>query len=263
MNITKSAVISSLRDMKNFHDQLQGLYTANGMDLTQDVGRRNILMSLPMEHNLTKELKFVNEKVVNDGRTGKADIIITNGEIEEELECKLTSPHKSGAISLQSDFDTLERKGSLDYMYYIADRKFEKFVVIHFKGLTVDDFRSVAPGSRGKVQMKYSKAMSKAEVLVGKVNNSNHEKRRKIFEKIILLRRKANVRLLELQQRFEACSENANAQRNKITKMIENCITSTESRAFKLMKEFEDVAKKTPRFSFEFADIQQPIVEEL
>ena len=99
MNITKSAVISSLRDMKNFHDQLQGLYTANGMDLTQDVGRRNILMSLPMEHNLTKELKFVNEKVVNDGRTGKADIIITNGEIEEELECKLTSPHKSGAIS--------------------------------------------------------------------------------------------------------------------------------------------------------------------
>ena len=256
MNITKSAVISSLRDMKNFHDQLQGLYTANGMDLTQDVGRRNILMSLPMEHNLTKELKFVNEKVVNDGRTGKADIIITNGEIEEELECKLTSPHKSGAISLQSDFDTLERKGSLDYMYYIADRKFEKFVVIHFKGLTVDDFRSVSPGSRGKVQMKYSSAMSKAEVLVGKVKNSNHEKKRKIFEKIILTRRKANSRLTELQQRLEECSEKAEKKRENIIRMIDNCINTTEAKVFKLMRQFDDVTNKKPRFSFEFEDIQ-------
>lgn len=255
MNLNRTAAITAINDMKSFYGELKGLYDRTGIDINEDVGRRNILMSLPMEHNLAKSLRSFNEKVVNDGRTGKADIVITNGETEEELECKLTSPHRSGSISLQSDYETLLRKGGLDYIYIVADREFEKFVVLHFENLTVDDFRDVAPGSRGKVQMRYSEAMKKANILVGDVESSITVKRRKLFGEIVKTRRKGGSRVMELQHRLEACSDKAVKKKEKIQGMIDRAIDSTEAKALKLMREYEEAGNKKPRYSFKFEEV--------
>ena len=93
--------------------------------------------------------------------------------LHKELECKLTSRHRSGAISFQSDFETLQNKKSLDYLYVIADESFSKFAVLHFLGLTTDDFRALSPGARGKVAMFKHKGMKKCNVLLGDVRSLN------------------------------------------------------------------------------------------
>lgn len=254
MNLNRISAMATIQDMKSFYGELKGLYDRTGIDINEDVGRRNILMSLPMEHNLANRLKSFNDKVENDGRTGKADIVVTNGELETELECKLTSPHRSGSISLQSDYETLLRKGELDYIYIVADRKFEKFVVVHFEKLTVSDFRDVSPGSRGKVQMRYSKAMKKASILVGDIESSIVVKRRKLFESIVSTRRKGGSRVMELQGRLESCSPKAVKKKQNILGMIERVIEKTESKALRLMREYEEVGTKKPRFSFKFEE---------
>ena len=154
--ITRAVAINACSAMKVFHTDLVKLYDTHGMDLASNRGRRNILMSAPMEHFLAKAIRdtLVFESVESDGRTGEADITVftKNGNIE--IECKLTSPHQSsGSICFQTDHDTLLNKGSLDYVYIISDADFKKFCVVYFKDLTTDEFRSLSPGARGKVQM--------------------------------------------------------------------------------------------------------------
>ena len=90
-----------------------------------------------------------------------------------ELECKLTSKHKSGAWSFQSDFETLSVKGELDYLYVLAGPAFKGFAVLPFVGLTINDFRPLSNGSRGKVAMYKHKGMKKCNVLVGNVVDLN------------------------------------------------------------------------------------------
>jgi hypothetical protein len=111
--------------------------------------------------------------VVNDGRTGQPDILIKS--LGKELECKLTSRHKGGAISFQSDYESLVQKGELDYLYVIANENFSEFAVLHFCGLTIEDFRPLANGSRGKVAMYKHRGMKKCQVLVGNAINKNLE----------------------------------------------------------------------------------------
>ena len=79
----------------------------------------------------------------------------------------------SGAISFQSDFETLQSKKSLDYLYVIADETFSKFAVLHFLGLTVEDFRPLSSGARGKVAMFKHMGMKKCNVLLGSVQSLN------------------------------------------------------------------------------------------
>ena len=99
-----------------------------------------------------------------------------------ELECKLTSKHKSGAISFQSDFETLQKKGKLDYLYVVASEDFDEFTVVHYMDLTVDDFRPMSSGSRGKVQLKKHAAADRATVLVGSLENISQRNINKIEE---------------------------------------------------------------------------------
>ena len=68
----------------------------------------------------------------------------------------------------------------MDYVYIIANETFDGFVVIHFKDLTVDDFRDISPGARGKVQMFKYRGMKKARVLVGEAVSSTGVKKEKI-----------------------------------------------------------------------------------
>jgi len=153
--------------MQAFHKNLIDLYGNYGIDLLGNLGRRNVMLSSIQEKFFADELAKTFKGVSNDGRTGEPDIMIS--EISKELECKLTSKQKSGTINFQTDHDTLVKKKELDYLYVIADEKFDKFAVFYFEKLTVDDFRPLSNGARGKVSMCKHKAMSKCTVLVGDV----------------------------------------------------------------------------------------------
>lgn len=169
--VDKDIASRALKEMKRFHDDIVSLYASYNMDLLDNLGRRNIVMSQAQEKFFSQFLSEKFEGVYNDGKTGQPDIVIES--LGKELECKLTSRHKSGAISLQTDYETLNQKGSLDYLYVIANPAFSEFAVLFFKGLDTDDFNPPANGSRGKVSMKKHKAMKKCDVLVGSVLSLN------------------------------------------------------------------------------------------
>jgi hypothetical protein len=172
--LTRTSVVKACKNMQDFYTGLLNYYNSFGLDIESNRGRRNILMSEPMEIFLAQELAKFHESVVADGRIGKADIVIKNGDVEREIECKLTSPHlSSGSIAFQIDFETLEKKKFLDYIYIIVNEDFLKFCVIYFEKLTTDDFRPLSPGARGKVQMYKHKGMKKATILLGDADLTN------------------------------------------------------------------------------------------
>ena len=180
--LTKEMAVAAIQKMRTFHDSARDLYKNFDMDLLDNLGRRNIIMSQTQEKFFAQELAKEHDGVREDGRTGEPDIIIEG--LDKELECKLTSRHKSGSISFQSDFETLQKKGSLDYLYVIADQEFKKFSVLLFEGLTIDDFRPLSTGARGKVAMFKHKGMKKCRQLMGDVIDINEINIKKCQERI-------------------------------------------------------------------------------
>ena len=169
--ITREDVQSTLVDMQGFYQELKQVFSNAEMNIEDNLGRRNILMSQVQEEFLARTLNRRYDNVVADGSPGKADIYIADH--DREIECKLTTVNKSGSISLQSDYETLRQKGELDYIYFIASPDFESFAVVYFQGLTVDDFRPLSNGARGKVAMKKHCGMEKAQILWGNALNKN------------------------------------------------------------------------------------------
>ena len=163
--ITREMAVNALKKMASFHRDLDNLFSSHGMNLKENLGRRNILLSQAQEKFFAEELSSVYEGVESDGRTGQPDIVINS--LGKELECKLTSKTKSGAYSFQSDYETLQKKGSLDYLYVVADENFESFTVLHYEGLTTEDFGHLSPGARGKVSMKKHAANKKLNRVFG------------------------------------------------------------------------------------------------
>ena len=211
--LSRDAALDAIRNMKSFHDDVVCLYHQHDMDLLDNLGRRNIVMSQAQEKFFAQSLAFLHGNVEADGKTGQPDIIIPS--LGRELECKLTTRNKGGAISLQTDFETLSQKGTLDYLYVIADESFDKFAVLHFIDLCTDDFRAVSSGSRGKAGMKKYEAMKKCNVLLGNViciNDVNIKKwksrlsdaksdsrRAKIMDKILYWKRVPGKYRFELE----------------------------------------------------------------
>lgn len=183
--LTKKMSFEAIKNMQKFHKDLEEIFTKNGMDFKENLGRRNIVMSHAQEKFFTEALskKFAN--VINDGRTGQPDIVIKDVEGGvREIECKLTTRHRSGAISFQSDYETLLKKKTLDYLYVIASDDFDKFAVLYFDGLTVDDFRPLSSGARGKVAMYKHKGFKKCHILMGNVDSLNQINIEKLKAKI-------------------------------------------------------------------------------
>jgi hypothetical protein len=178
--------IKAIKRMKTLHEDLKGLYTKHGLDLLDNIGRRNIVMSQAQELYFAQSLSDVFANVSVSGKTGQPDIIIGSEHsiMNKELECKLTSKSARGAINLQTDYLTLSRKESLDYLYLISDLPFEKFAVLHFIDLNVSDFHPVRNAARGKVQMKKFEGMKKCNILLGKVTNLNEMNITKLINKI-------------------------------------------------------------------------------
>lgn len=172
--ISRDHVSQALAAMKEFHDEIQELHRKHDLPMLDNTGRRNVLMSAAQEGFFAKALSVSYEGVVCNGKTGEPDIVI--GELGKELECKITTPSSwGGSINLQTDYATLERKGSLDYLYVIADKKFEKFVVLHYIGLTTDDFSVPSSSSRGKSSMLKHVAAPKCNILWGEVRSKNDD----------------------------------------------------------------------------------------
>ncbi len=169
--ITRDMAEKALAKMNKFHSDLGAVFEQHGMNLKSNLGRRNILLSQAQEKFFAEELAKTYEGVISDGRTGQPDIVIES--LGKELECKLTSRTKSGAYSFQSDFETLQKKGSLDYLYVVADENFEKFTVLHYEGLTTSDFRHLSPGARGKVSMKKHAANKKLVKVYGDLQSKS------------------------------------------------------------------------------------------
>lgn len=165
--VTKDMTLGALSEMKGFYTDLLDLYRKYEINLEEDLGRRNMLMSSLQEKTFAKQIKVLYPSTFSDGKTGEPDIVIS--EIDAELECKLTSKNKSGSWALQTDYNTLRNKGSLDYLYVLASRDFSEFAVLFFEKLTCDDFHPPASGSKGKSRMKVASAIRKCTILHGDI----------------------------------------------------------------------------------------------
>ena len=163
--VSREMAVAALKDMRCFYAELVGVYERYGISVEEDLGRRNMLMSSLQEKMFAKQIKVIYPQTRSDGKTGEPDIIIP--ELNSELECKLTSKNKSGSWALQTDYNTLASKGSLDYLYVLASRDFSEFAVLFFEGLTCEDFHLPAPGSKGKSRMKVSQSLEKCTVVLG------------------------------------------------------------------------------------------------
>ena len=173
MYLTQSIVRQALLNVQQFEHELNDLFSSHGYDLRDNLGRRNALCSQAQEKELAAALRQKFKSVIQDGSPGKPDIFI--GDINKELECKLTSGNRSSSVSysLQTDWATLQNKGSLDYLYVLCDENFENFCALYVKDLTVEDFYPPANGSRGKARMNKNVAMKKATPLWGNFTTQN------------------------------------------------------------------------------------------
>lgn len=255
--ITRDMAIEACRSMKEFHAQLIDLYNKHDMDLAANRGRRNVLMSAPMEHFLAKSIKDSGNfySVRADGRTGEADITIyTESGRPLEIECKLTSPQQSsGSITFQTDHDTLKNKGSLDYVYIIANENFDSFCFLYFKGLTIDDFRSLSPGARGKVQMYKWSGMKKATVLVGEAISSNDTKIDKITN---TLKEKVEQKAFQLGNWKEELKTVASeSKKNSLSQKIINGLDYIDNAVNKVANDVRIITQSNARYSFKYESV--------
>lgn len=183
--ITRAHVKQALLQMKQFHSDLQQLHHNYGLCMLDNTGRRNILMSSAQEEFFAQALAKTYSEVSNNGKTGEPDIMV--GELERELECKITTPTPSGGINLQTDYTTLGKKGALDFLYVIADRDFEKFVVLHYDQLTTANFSTPSESSRGKAKLVKHSANDNCHVLWGSVKSKNKMELEKLHAKLTAL----------------------------------------------------------------------------
>jgi hypothetical protein len=176
----RNTALTALCNMRQFYLEVSRLYSSWGLDLSEDLGRRNVMLSSAQEKFFAAALRAGGLEVIDDGRTGQSDITISISGVKRELECKLTTRNSSGSIVLQTDYPTLKRKGSLDYLYVVADDLFERFAVLHFEGLTIENFRVPSSGSRGKASMLKHTCHDHCRALVGDYRLINEKRIREI-----------------------------------------------------------------------------------
>ena len=133
---------------------------------------------------------------------------------------------------------------------------FEKFCVLFFKGLTIDDFYPPASGSRGKSRMNKSKAMKKCEVLHGSVVNINNVTIMKYAMRRDVLKIQRRARFLELKERYRLTSKKSKVKRRDILKTIRYEM----NRYRKSIKKWDDKmimwSEKEDSYSFKFEGIK-------
>jgi len=238
--------------LKTFENELCDVFQKYGYDLRDNLGRRNQLVSQAQEKEVARSLRSIYKEVIEDGAPGKPDIYIVD--INKELECKLSSGSgKSKTFSLQTDWETLKNKKSLDYLYMLTTPDFEGFCVLFFKGLTTDDFYPPASGSRGKSRMNKANAMKKCQALHGSFVNKTKITLQKWAIRKGVTEIEKNQKIAALRKELSE-TEN-NKRRQKLMEMM-----VTESRRYhKKMEYFQRKVNlwkhKEDSFTFKFEGI--------
>ena len=239
--LTKEATTSLIKHLSSFEKDLNALFEGYGLDLRSNTGRRNMLMSQAQEKFLAQTLCELGVDCTHNGKPGEADIVIS--ETGEELEVKLTSG-SGGSWSLQCDYETLVRKGSLDFIYMLCDKDFENFALLYFEKLTPEDFFPPASGSRSKARMKKSNAMKKCNPIMGTVNSKNKKMIDAYVCKLLSHIDDSSSRLNELHERLEKCS--TKKKREKTTTIIKNTKLRIEKKNKKLLSKIKYWEKTSP-----------------
>ena len=195
MYLTRSMIINTILKINEFKQRLENLYSDFDIDVNENTGRRNALLSAIQEKVLSDELSIVFEGVENDGSPGKPDIVI--GQIDTELECKLTSGSgkTSRSYSLQTDYATIQNKETLDYLYIVTNKDMTEYSALYFNGLTASDFCDPPETARGKARMSKKVAFKKAIPLVGGFTNLNEDYINQYNNQIEELRDETNKKL--------------------------------------------------------------------
>ena len=168
--INKNIAVRAIQKMIAYNNDLSDTMSKYGIDFSDNVCRRNAMLSEAQEKFFASELVASGIDATADGHVGQADIILLeNGKPINEIECKLTSEKIGGGFTMQTDAETIENKVSLDYLYLLTSRSFDKFALLYFHQLDRYDFSDVSPGSRGKVKMIKHRAMKKCTPILGEV----------------------------------------------------------------------------------------------
>lgn len=252
MYLERDDALGVIERMRIFENALKASFEDQGYDLRENLGRRNILMSMSQEKETANILRKKFKDVESDGAPGKPDVVIHD--INKEVECKLTSGSRSKgniSFSLQTDWETLKKKKHLDYSYILCNDNFDEFCFILFEGLTVDDFFPPAKSSRGKARMNKAKAMRKARFLVGGVENIGDKHIANINREYKTRSEDMSARITELAQKRNNLGPNANAAKDKIDAIINSEYKRHVAALNKLTarkKYWED----NPKYSFKF-----------
>lgn len=241
-----------LNDLTEFENSLKILFEDYDMDLRENLGRRNALISALQEKVTAKYLREIFFSVKIDGAPGKPDITIDD--IDRELECKITSGSRSkGYVSyaLQTDYETICKKKFLDYIYVLCNDTFDKFCVLFFEDLTPDDFFLPASGSRGKSRMKKKNAMKKCTPLWGNYIIKNEQLIIRYGErkKAHLENHNENIGKI-LNKAFDD-----NMCLQKVANMIEKEEAAYDKKIAKIDEKIEKWKNKDPQFSFVFKSL--------
>lgn len=250
--LTKEVIVR----LKAFENELCSVFNRYGYDLRDNLGRRNQLVSQAQEKEFAKSLRQVYKEVIEDGAPGKPDIFIAD--INKELECKLSSgtgKNKTKSFNLQTDYATLKKKGTLDYLFVLTTPDFEKFCVLFFKQLTTDDFYPPASGSRGKARMNKSKAMKKCEVLHGSVVNINNINIMKYALRKDMIKIQRKNRFNELKERLRLTSKKARIKRREILKTMRYELNRHNKAINKWNEKMTLWQNKDDSYSFQFEGI--------
>jgi hypothetical protein len=245
--------IEAIKGMQDFHNELIRLHKLFNMNLLDNLGRRNNLMSQPQEHFFAKSLSRTFSGVINDGRTGKADIYI--GELDKELECKLTTRMVSGAINFQTDYATLVNKGALDYLYVIASNDFSEFAVLLFTGLTTDEFNVPPESARGKARMIKWKAMEKCTILIGDVINNNEIQLLNLANELSDVTTEKMLRIVEIQKRIKDCSKAAQVKSRKLNETLVREASRYDKKIMKISDKLHYWTNEPAKYSIELEKI--------
>jgi hypothetical protein len=251
--LDRDTTIIALKGMQKFHGKLLHLHEQFDMNLLDNLGRRNILLSQPQEHFFAKALSKTYSGVINDGRTGQADIFI--GELDKELECKITTRMVSGAINFQTDHATLVNKGELDYLYVIASDDFSEFAVLLFTGLTVDEFNDPPESARGKARMIKWKAMEKCTILVGGVTNNNEIQLLNLATELSDVTSKKMLRIAEIHHRILECSANAQVKSKKLNETLIREASRYDKKIMKINDKLSYWTNEPAKYSIELEKI--------
>jgi hypothetical protein len=169
--VDRRLAISALKRIRDLYVSLSSAFSIHGIDINEDTGRRNSMISLAQEKFFTDEIKMKTGKAHQDGSSGKPDII--HGDADHELECKITSPSKTGSVSFRVDYRTLGVKGKLDILYLIVNDAFDKFGLVHFRDITIDDLHEPSEGSREKSEIVKHRCIDRCTAIVGTFHSVN------------------------------------------------------------------------------------------